>query len=94
MIHFTRVIVLAALCLLSASVHAQVPQIISYQGRVAVGTINFDGTGLFKFSLVNAVGTTTFWSNDGTGSAGAEPTSAVSLTVSKGLYAVLLGDVR
>ena len=50
--------------------HAQVPQIISYQGRVAVGTVNFDGTGQFKFALVNAAGTTTYWSNDGTGTEG------------------------
>ena len=28
-------------------------QIINYQGRVAVGGVNFDGTGQFKFALVN-----------------------------------------
>ena len=34
---------------------AQVPQMINYQGRVAVGDpqVNFDGTGQFKFALVN-----------------------------------------
>lgn len=69
-----------------------VPQSVSYQGRVAVGGINFDGTGLFKFALVNPSGTITHWSNDGTSVGGAAPVSAVSLPVSKGLYAVLLGD--
>ena len=38
---------------------AQVPQLINYQGRITVGTVNFNGTGAFKFALVNATGTTT-----------------------------------
>ncbi|MEY2547077.1 MAG: hypothetical protein QOG48_2194 [Verrucomicrobiota bacterium] len=71
---------------------AQVPQLINYQGRVVVGTTNFDGTGQFRFALVNTNGSTTYWSNDGTSIAGSEPSNAVSLTVSKGLYSVLLGD--
>lgn len=82
----------ALLLLFSSALHAQVPQIINYQGRVAVGTVNFNGSGLFKFALVNEAGTTTFWSNDGTSAAGSEPTDAVTLTVNKGLYSVLLGD--
>ncbi|MDZ4405425.1 hypothetical protein [Prosthecobacter sp.] len=83
----------ALLALASATVlHAQVPQLISYQGRVAVGTMNFEGTGQFKFALMNADGSTTYWSNDGTSTAGSQPTAAVSLTVTKGLYSVLLGD--
>src|ERR1700732_123392 len=77
---------------LISSASAQVPQIRNYQGRVVVGTTNFNGTGQFKFALVNAAGTTTYWSNDGTSTAGSQPTNAVSLTVSKGLYSVLLGD--
>src|ERR1700730_5048650 len=76
----------------SGTLRAQVPQIINYQGRVVVGTTNFTGPGQFKLALVNAAGTTTYWSNDGTSAAGSQPTNAVSLTVSKGLYSVLLGD--
>lgn len=77
-----------------AALHAQVPQLINYQGRVAVGNppVNFDGTGAFKFALVNADGTTSYWSNDGTSSAGSQPTGTVTLTVTKGLYSVILGD--
>ncbi len=71
---------------------AQVPNLVNYQGLVAVGTTNFTGSGSFKFVLTNAAGNVTYWSNDGTGSGGAEPTNAVSLTVAKGLYSVLLGD--
>ena len=75
---------------------AQVPQMINYQGRVAVGdpAVNFDGTGEFRFALVNEDGSTSYWSNDGTSTDGSEPTGAVSLPVTKGLYSVLLGDAR
>ena len=75
-----------------APLQAQVPQLINYQGRVAVGAVNFDGSGQFKFALVDTAGNSTYWSNDGTSTAGSEPTTAVTLTVSKGLYSVLLGD--
>lgn len=71
---------------------AAVPSLLNYQGRVIVNNVNFEGTGQFKFALVNAAGATTYWSNDGTSLAGAQPTNAVSLTVTKGLYSVLLGD--
>jgi len=36
---------------------AQVPGIINFQGRVAVGGTNFTGTGSFRFELVNGAGT-------------------------------------
>lgn len=160
----------------------QVPQLIGYQGRVVVENVNFDGTGQFKFALVDggtiaippartatatavvnsgfitsftltdggagytsaptvtindsagngasavatvsngsvtaigvsnpgqgySGGTTvtiaappppvstatyvSYWSNDGSSNAGAEPERSVSLPVTKGLYSVLLGD--
>lgn len=74
--------------------HAQTPPLINYQGRVAVGdpAVNFDGSGLFKFALVNHDGTVTFWSNDGTSAAGSEPAAVVTLPVARGLYSALLGD--
>ena len=91
--HFTLRFALAAI-LFTSALHAQVPRLINYQGRVVVDTVNFEGTGLFKFALVNSDGSTTFWSNDGTSSAtGSEPVDAVSLPVTKGLYSVLLGDI-
>ncbi|MEO8350688.1 MAG: kelch repeat-containing protein [Chthoniobacteraceae bacterium] len=89
---FARLSIFAVALIAFTSLHAQVPQLINYQGRVAVAGVNFDGSGQFKFALVNASGSTTFWSNDGTSSAGSRPTNAVALTVSKGLYSVLLGD--
>jgi len=75
-----------ALLFILVTVHAQgqAPGIMSYQGRVTVGGTNFNGTGQFKFSLVNGAGATTYWSNG---------INAVSLPVNKGLYSVMLGDV-
>ena len=76
------------------TLHAQViPQLINYQGRVAVGTppVNFEGNGQFKFALVQGTGSTLLWKNDGS-PGNTEPSAAVSLTVTKGLYSVLLGD--
>lgn len=44
----------------------QVPGLINYQGRVAVGGVNFDGSGQFKFALVNEDVSVTHWCDDGT----------------------------
>src|SRR5690242_8323465 len=88
----TTLLGVAFLAWLVPSLQGQIPQIMNYQGRVVVGTTNFNGTGQFRFALVNAAGTTTYWSNDGTSVNGSQPTNAVSLTVTNGLYSVLLGD--
>ena len=87
-----RSLVFGVSMLLPAALQADVPQQLNHQGRVAVNGVNFDGNGQFKFALVNADGTVSYWSNDGTSSAGLEPTSPVTLPVTKGLYSVLLGN--
>src|SRR5262245_47782400 len=86
------ILLVSAFCLFSCAVLAQVPQLISYQGRVTVGTTNFSGTGQFKFALVRGGGSPSLWSNDGTSVNGSEPTAAVSTTVANGVFTVLLGD--
>ncbi len=80
-------ILLGVLCLCGAglSTSAQVPGIINYQGRVTTGGTNFNGTGLFRFALVNNGATQVYWSNG---------FNSVSITVNKGLYAVQLGDTN
>jgi hypothetical protein len=163
--------------LLCSTLQGQVPQTITYQGRILVGTTNFSGTGQFKFALVNGTNSSspaqayvsslasgmilqvavnvggngytippavtitdptgqgsgatatatvsfgqvnkinvtnggsnydpssfvtittppsnlnfTYWSNDGTSTNGSEPTNAVSINVTSGLYSVLLGN--
>jgi len=88
---FFRLLILGSLFAACAA-SAQVPSVINYQGRIAVGGTNFDGTGQFKFALVSSNGSATFWSNDGSSSGGSQPAAAVPLTVAKGLYSVQLGD--
>jgi hypothetical protein len=79
-----RYLIAVTLTLFAVSAaRGQVPGIINYQGRVSVAGTNFDGTGQFQFALVNNGASQTYWSNGN---------SAVSLTVTKGLYSVLLGD--
>ncbi len=68
------------------------PTVVSYQGKVTVGNATYDGTGYFKFAIVNAAGTTTYWSNDGTSTGGGEPDHGTPLPVTGGLFNVLLGD--
>jgi len=82
---------LASLALLAASLQAQVPTMISYQGRVQMNNTNFGGTGQFKFALVRGPGPALLWKNDG--SAGnTEPAAAVTLSVANGLVMTTLGD--
>ena len=81
-----------SLALAAASSFGQVPGLISHQGKVTVAGTNYTGSGLFKFALVNAAGTTTYWSNDGTSAGGSQPTAAVSLAVARGVFSVNLGD--
>jgi len=96
--HHRSVFTGPALCALVAlaacgSLHAQVPKLISYQGKVAVGDLNFNGTGRFKFALVNADGSAGYWNNGGTANPQNEPPAAVQIPVISGLYSVMLGDV-
>jgi hypothetical protein len=87
---------LAAASLLTAiagaHLQAAVPLVTSYQGRVSVAGTSFTGNGQFKFALIAKPGGASLWSNDGTSVAGSEPTAAVPLSVSDGLFSVLLGD--
>ncbi len=69
-----------------------VPPVLNYAGQIAVNGEAFDGKGLFKFALVNADGTTTYWSNDGISVNGSEPKASVSVSVNGGLYSLLLGN--
>ena len=69
-----------------------IPPVLNYAGQVAVNGEAFDGDGFFKFALVNADGTTTYWSNDGTSVDGSKPQASVTVPVNGGLYSILLGN--
>ncbi len=71
---------------------AAAPTVVSYQGYVTVNGAPYTGTGYFKFAIVDGAGTTSYWSNNGTSSGGGAPNVAVQLTVSGGMFNVLLGD--
>ncbi|MFN2220201.1 MAG: pectinesterase family protein, partial [Anaerolineae bacterium] len=68
------------------------PTVVAYQGEVRTGGSPYTGDGYFKFAVVNAAGTTSYWSNDGTSSGGGAPSASVQLAVSEGLFSALLGD--
>ncbi len=76
----------------ASMIQSGAPEVIAYQGEVRISGVLYTGNGHFKFAVVNSAGDTTYWSNDGTSSGGGEPTAAVGLTVSEGLFSVLLGD--
>jgi formylglycine-generating enzyme required for sulfatase activity len=68
------------------------PPFVTYAGQVASGGQPFNGTGQFKFAFVNADANVTYWSQDGTSSAGSQPTGQVSAPVNGGYYSILLGN--
>ena len=70
------------------------PPLLNFQGRIVIGGASYNGAGQFQFALVDGTGTNTLWSNDGTSSSGSEPGTAITLTMTNGLYAVLLGDTN
>jgi N-acetylneuraminic acid mutarotase len=76
----------------SPSLQAGAPTVVSYQGQVTVSGSPYNGTGYFKFAIVNSSGDTTYWSNDGTSTNGGEPNNGSLLIVSNGLFNALLGD--
>ena len=87
-------LVAAALLFLPRASFCAVPQVLNFQGRIVIGGTSFNGSGQFQFALVDGTGATTYWSNDGTSSGGGEPSAAIALTLTNGLYAVLLGDTN
>ncbi len=50
----------------------------------------FTGTGYFKFAVVDASGSTQYWSNDGN----TPPVMSVAVSVNDGLFSVMLGDTE
>lgn len=71
-----------------------VPAAIPYTGLILSDGIPVNGDGYFKFAIIDQ-NNMTLWSNDGstTGASGAVvPTTAVTVFVSNGLYALELGN--
>jgi hypothetical protein len=68
--------------------NTSVPEIVSYQGNIWDGVNPYNGTGYFKFAIMDATGTTLYWSNDGAD----PPAASVTRDVINGLFSVNLGD--
>jgi hypothetical protein len=69
------------------------PTMVNYQGTLREDGGLYEGTGYFKFAIMDNAsgnGTTNYWAHDGTASG--EPTTYVTLTVTNGLFNVMLGD--
>lgn len=64
--------------------NAQVPNIFNYQGRIAVQGVNFDGSGQFKFALVDGGTTTTPAARTATGTAVITSEFVTSITLTDG----------
>ena len=70
------------------------PPVINYSGQVAVDGSPFTGTAYLKFAFVNESGDESYWSHDGTGANGSAPDGNVSVSVTGGLYSILIGDTQ
>jgi len=82
---------LLVLCLLGIKPFCSaVPMLISFQGHVLKESRPFEGTGQFKFAVVDQGGTT-LWRNDGLNANG-EPAQSIGIQVVRGVFAVTLGD--
>lgn len=57
-----------------------------------VGTVPFQGAGLFRFALLNGNGSQVFWRNAPDSDLDGVPDASVSLQVNRGLFSALLGD--
>ncbi len=81
-----RLLIAAALVIPVQLAFAAPPAVLSHQGRIAVDGVNFDGTGYFKFALIQDAGLggeATVWETGVT---------SVPVTIAKGHYSVLLGQ--
>ena len=68
------------------------PSLLNYQGRLAVRGTSFDGSGQFKFALVNGDASSVYWRNAPDADGDGQPDAAVALVVSRGIYSVAIGD--
>jgi N-acetylneuraminic acid mutarotase len=86
--------VLFLLTSLAVTGSAAIPGRLHYQGRILVGPSAFNGPGGFKFALVDESSAALLWANSPDANFDGQPDAAVTLTLNRGLYSVLLGDTN
>ncbi len=87
-------ILLVILCSIPLA-NAADQSMFNYQGRVLVQGFPYTGTGRMKAAILATSGTDTvisLWSNDGTSSAGSEPTNSFDVSVTSGVFDAMIGD--
>jgi len=91
----TVVVACAAFFLFATnSASGDIPLAVNHQGIVEVEGAPFSGSGEFRFALVDPATGNNLWTNDGSNlGTTTRPDSAVTLTVTDGVYSVGLGDV-
>lgn len=68
---------------------AGAPAMVSYQGQIWDGDTPYNGTGYFKFAILDFSSTIQYWSND---TLTEPPVAYVTLPVVNGLFSITLGD--
>jgi parallel beta helix pectate lyase-like protein len=92
MTKFVRILLIMLLIFIVSSVFAEDNVMFNYQGRVKVQGNEFNGTGFFKFSIVNKNGIKSLWSNDLSSLNGSEPEDSIPVTVNHGIFNVMIGS--
>ena len=87
------IVAIAVMSLLCPIARGEIPFQINHQGVIRVNDEPFDGTGEFRFALVDPVFGTNVWTNDGSNAGtSATPALGLQLPVGNGVYDVMLGD--
>lgn len=90
--HFSM-LVMIAISISTAS--AADNSMFNYQGRVLVQGVPYTGTGRMKAAIIATTSTSSvfsIWSNDGTSVAGSEPTNFFDVSVTAGVFDIMIGD--
>ena len=87
-----KFVIAVLVLMLALTAFAEDTVMFNYQGRVKVQGQEFNGTGHFKFAIVNNPGSSSLWSNDMTSENGGEPDTAITANVQEGIFNVTIGD--
>jgi len=82
-------------CITANLMAAEIPLVINYQGNVVDATGSpLNGSGYFKFAIVDQAGTSAYWVNDASATNGTQPTASVIVSVTNGVFSIKLGDTN
>lgn len=88
----TKCLLFCFVLLCVQTMSADVPNLINYQGRIAVDGSSFTGLGSFKLALIKGDGSAVYWMNAPDADEDGEPDVGTQIDVEGGLYSILVGD--